>query len=91
MEHQIPVLLHPAERAAGWFAIQAPDNTLEPAIKAGDVCYFDPTAAPEAGDIVAMGDAAGGMSIRHAGNQGGPVLGVLSRQDRYIERGKARR
>ncbi len=42
MEHQFPVLLHPAERAAGWFAIQAPDNTLEPAIKAGDICYFDP-------------------------------------------------
>ncbi len=85
MEHQFPVLLHPAERAAGWFAIQAPDNTLEPAIKAGDICYFDPTAAPEAGDIVAMGDGAGGVSIRHADNQGGPVLGVLDRSERYFK------
>lgn len=38
MEHQFSVLLHPVERAAGWFAIQAPDNTLEPAIRAGDIC-----------------------------------------------------
>lgn len=91
MEHQIPVLLHPAEHAAGWFAIQAPDNTLEPAIKAGDICYFDPAAAPEAGDIVAMGDAAGVVSIRHAGNHAGPVLGVLSRRERYFDRAARRR
>ncbi len=75
-----------AEQEEGLFPLMVEGNALDPNIRAGDVCLFDPNAQVEPGDMVALNPTPDTWAIRPAEEvEAGSRKGVLIRSTRRFK------